>query len=81
MTMPFGTRYKNGRRQGDIPVYYEQDAGCVYSNGIGCLQCPFVECVDDLGRGRRRRFGLDWDRDRAQAWRIEQKPREHEGEL
>ena len=53
--------------------YYLRDDGCCYSEGIGCRECPFVECVYILESTSHAYFGqflTGWHKDKAQNWRV-----------
>ena len=50
------------------PEYY-RDQGCQFSEGRLCQDCPFDRCVEELSASDRIKFGLDWRKERAIAWR------------
>lgn len=43
-----GRNWKPKRSGSNAPYYYTEDTGCKYSNGKGCLECPFRECLEKL---------------------------------
>ena len=60
--------YNNGFRQEQT---YIKDAkkGCQYSLGKNCLDCPFIVCLETMGRKQWRRFLTDWKENGAINWR------------
>lgn len=54
-----------------VPRYYEEDDGCQYSEGKGCLECPWDPCIETLHCRQRNAFLRDLARDGAVAWRRE----------
>ena len=46
---------ENKHNQKD-PEYYWRDDGCIYSNGRGCLDCPFPICLYELSLRERKQM-------------------------
>ena len=74
--LPYGKvepidREVNGIDNGKF-LEHQTRTGCKYSDGKGCLECPFKFCAEHpSNRAREGQFRKAWKRNRAEDFRVD----------
>lgn len=51
-------------------IPWHRDRGCLYSEGLKCIECPFRRCYKELARQERDSFRQEFITNGSKHWKV-----------